>query len=185
MKSRVTLIVTLVSLVALALLFAYNCSKLADESNADIERELYVACSLTGEFSKTDSVERRVQTLSQLKSSQETVRALYDRDGSALFTSHESYGTLSDDAMARAKTGEAVLKRYRRSDGREAVYAIYRYEDGAFLLYAAALFNVFHPQRYYKRRYAYHCNGYCKIYPRHGGGYAEFIIGVHYLADSG
>ena len=142
MKSRVTLIVTLVSLVALALLFAYNCSKLADESNADIERELYVACSLTGEFSKTDSVESRVQTLSQLKSSQETVRALYDRDGSALFTSHESYGTLSDDAMARAKTGEAVLKRYRSSDGREAVYAIYRYEDGAFLLYAKQLADI-------------------------------------------
>ena len=38
MKSRVTLIVTLISLVALALLFTYNCSKLADETNDEIIR---------------------------------------------------------------------------------------------------------------------------------------------------
>ena len=63
MRSRVTLIVTLVSLVLLALLFTYNCSKLTDEANDELRRDLSIVCQITGNFSRSDTMEDRVRTL--------------------------------------------------------------------------------------------------------------------------
>ena len=142
MKSRVTLIVTLISLVALALLFTYNCSKLADETNDEISRDLSVACKLTGDFSNSDSIESRRQTLEALTATQGTVKALFSQDGSAIYTSDEDYDRLSEGDMAAARENEAVLFHHKDDEGRAAMYAIYRYEDGAFLLYAKRMSTV-------------------------------------------
>lgn len=142
MKSRVTLIVTLISLVALALLLTYNCSKLADEANGEIERDLYIACQLNGDFSKSDSAEVRAATLGTLKAAEGSARALFAPDGSLIYTSDERYNRLTDEDIAMARTGETVLRRHPDSEGKTAIYAIYRYEDGGFLLYAKAMSSV-------------------------------------------
>ena len=136
MKSGVTLIVTLISMVALTLLFGYNCSKLADESNEELRRDLYVMCKVTGDFSGTDDLELRANTLQSLSVSEETVKALYYPDGSAYYASSEMYSQLSGDDMALAKARDAVVYNHVNAAGRPTSYAIYRYEDGAFLLYA-------------------------------------------------
>ena len=139
MKSRVTLIVTLVSLVALALLLTYNCSNLANKANAEIEHDLYVACQLTGDFSRTDSMENRVETLATMKAAEGSSQALFASDGTVVYSSDERYSSLTDEDMAMARKGETVINRHPNSEGKDAVYAIYRYEDGAFLLYARSL----------------------------------------------
>ena len=139
MKSMVTLIVTLVSLVALALLLTYNCSKLANKANAEIEHDLYVACQLTGDFSRTDSMENRVETLATMKAAEGSSQALFASDGTVVYSSDERYSSLTDEDMAMARKGETVINRHPNSEGKDAVYAIYRYEDGAFLLYARSL----------------------------------------------
>ena len=46
---------------ALALLLAYNCSRLAERANEEIEHDLYVACQLTGDFSRTDSIAQLIE----------------------------------------------------------------------------------------------------------------------------
>jgi hypothetical protein len=104
MKSRVTLIVTLVSLIALALLLTYNCSRLADSANNEIEHDLYVACQLTGDFSRTDSMQTRAETLKTLKAAEGSARALFESDGSVVYTSDERYSSLTDDDMAALHT---------------------------------------------------------------------------------
>ena len=142
MKSRVTLIVTLVSLVALALLLTYNCTKLADSANSEIEHDLYVACQLTGDFSRTDSMQTRAETLATLKAAEGAARALFKSDASPVYASDERYSTLTDEDIAMARTNEAVLKRHPNSEGKSALYAIYRYEDGGFLLYAKPMSNM-------------------------------------------
>ena len=142
MKSRVTLIVTLVSLVALALLLTYNCTKLADSANREIEHDLYVACQLTGDFSRTDSMQTRAETLATLKAAEGAARALFNSDASLVYASDERYNTLTDEDIAMARTNEAVLKRHSNSEGKTALYAIYRYEDGGFLLYAKPMSNM-------------------------------------------
>ena len=136
MKSRVTLIVTLVSLIALALLLTYNCSRLADSANNEIEHDLYVACQLTGDFSRTDSMQTRAETLKTLKAAEGSARALFESDGSVVYTSDERYSSLTDEDIAMARTNEAVLKRHPDREGKTTLYAIYRYEGGEYLLYA-------------------------------------------------
>ena len=142
MKSRVTLIVTLISLVILALLFTYNCSKLAEEANAEIGRDIFVACKVTGDFSRTDSMENRAQALDALELSENTVKGLYAADATAIYTSDAGYDRLSDEDIAAAKVGEAVLYHHADPKGEAAMYAIYRYDDGAFLLYSRPEANV-------------------------------------------
>jgi len=139
MKSRVTLIVTLVSLVALALLLTYNCSNLANRANEEVEHDLYVACQLTGDFSRTDSMESRTETLATMKAAEGSSQALFASDGTVVYASDERYSNLTDEDMAMARTGETVINRHPNSEGKNAVYAIYHYEDGAFLLYARPL----------------------------------------------
>ncbi len=136
MKSRVTLIVTLVSLVLLALLFTYSCSQLADDANEEIRRDLSIVCKMTGDFSGNDSIEDRTNYLDWALASDVTVRALFGTDASVIYTTDDSYGTLSDEDIAEARPGEAVVYERKDPEGKPALYAIYQYEDGAFLLFA-------------------------------------------------
>ena len=112
MKSRVTRIVTLISLVLLALLFAYNCSRLADDANMELRRDLQLMCAVTGDFSSSDPMELRAQTLASLSAGNATVKALYNPDGEAYYTSNDRYPVLSEDVISKAQTGKAVVLRH-------------------------------------------------------------------------
>ncbi len=136
MKSRVAFIVTLVSLVCLALLFTYNCSRIANEVNEELIRDLSVVCKVTGDFSRNDPLQARAQTLETVTLSEGTVRALFDAGGVAVYSSSEAYVRLSEADIAEAKAGEAVVYSHANPEGKAALYAIYQYDDGAFLLYA-------------------------------------------------
>ena len=136
MKSRVTLIVTLVSLLVLALLFTYNCSKLADEANSELRDDLSIVCYVTGNFSRSDTMEDRVRTLESLSVSEGTVKGLFDADGKAIYVSRDGYSRLLDEEIALAAVGQAVVVRHANPEGKPAAYAIYQYEDGEFLVYA-------------------------------------------------
>ena len=106
MKSRVTLIVTLVSLVVLALLLTYNCSNLANSANREVEHDLYVACQLTGDFSRTDSMENRVETLAAMKAAEGSSQALFASDGTVVYSSDERYSSLTDEDMANMNSAQ-------------------------------------------------------------------------------
>ena len=136
MKSRVTLIVTLISLALLALLFTYNCSRLAEEANDELRRDLSIVCQATGTFSRGDTMEDRVHTLQALPVSPVTLKALYDAEGNAIYASLDGYDTLSPDDMAQATVENAVVCQHANPEGRTAAYAIYHYDDGEFLVYA-------------------------------------------------
>ena len=137
MKSRVTLIVTLVSLVVLALLFTYNCSQLAENLNVELRKDLSVVCKVTGDFSSTDSMDSRIAVLESLALGEDTVKALYTADGSAIYASRQGFERLTDEDIVEAGIGQVVVRRHADSGGKSTVYAIYQYEDGAFLLYAS------------------------------------------------
>ena len=136
MKSRVALIVTLISLVLLALLFTYNCSKLADEANDELRRDLSIVCQVTGNFSCSDTMEDRVRTLQTIEVSDGTAKGLFDADGKAIYVSRDGYDRLSADGTALATVEKAVVYEHANPEGKPAIYAIYQYEDGAFLAYA-------------------------------------------------
>ena len=136
MKSRVALFVTLVSLVVLALLFTYNCSKLADEANDEIRKDLSIVCQVTGDFSRSDTVEDRVRTLQTLNAGEGTAKGLFDAEGNAIYVSKDGYERISADGMAMATVDKAVVYQHANPEGKPALYAIYQYEDGAFLAYA-------------------------------------------------
>ncbi len=136
MKSRVALIVTLISLVLLALLFTYNCSNLADGANDELRRDLSIVCQVTGNFSRSDTMEDRVRTLQTLEVSEGTVKGLFDVDGKAIYVSRDGYDQLSAEGMAFATVEKAVVYEHANPEGKPAIYAIYQYEDGAFLAYA-------------------------------------------------
>ena len=136
MKSRVALFVTLVSLVVLALLFTYNCSKLADEANDEIRKDLSIVCQVTGDFSRSDTVEDRVRTLQTLDVGEGTAKGLFDAEGNAIYASKDGYERISADGMAMATVDKAVVYQHANPEGKPAIYAIYQYEDGAFLAYA-------------------------------------------------
>ncbi len=136
MKSRVTLIVTLICTVVLALLFTYNCSQLAEGENAQLRKELSIVCYVTGNFSKADTMEDRVKTLETLTVSEGTVKGLFDENGEAVYVSRDGYPRLSEEAISKAAVGQAVVFQHANPEGKRAIYAIYQYEDGAFLAYA-------------------------------------------------
>ena len=94
---------------------------------------------MTGDFSRTDSMENRVETLATMKAAEGSSQALFASDGTVVYSSDERYSSLTDEDMAMARKGETVINRHPNSEGKDAVYAIYRYEDGAFLLYARSL----------------------------------------------
>lgn len=136
MKSRVTLIVTLISLVVLALLFTYNCSRLVGEANDELRRDLSIVCNTTGNFSRDDTMEDRVRTLEGLSVSEGTVKGLFDADGEAVYVSRDGYPRLGEEDISKAAVGKAVVYEHPNPEGAAAAYAIYQYEDGEFLVYA-------------------------------------------------
>ncbi len=142
MKSRVTLIVTLISLAVLALLFTYNCSRLAEETNDALRRDLSIVCQATGTFSRMDTMEDRVHTLEALKVSDVTLKALFDSDGKAIYASLDGYEALPAEDMAVAAVDKAVVCQHTNPEGRFCAYAIYQYEDGEFLVYGKPEMNL-------------------------------------------
>ena len=136
MKSRVTLIVTLAALVVLALLFTYNCSRLADDANEEILRDLSVVCKVIGDYSGTDPIEDRAKNLDDVSLGDGLARVLFNADASVIWTSDDSYDELSGEDIAHARPTEAVVYERKDPGSRDALYAIYQYEDGAFLLCA-------------------------------------------------
>lgn len=133
MKSRVTLIVTLVSLVVLALLFTFCCSRMADEANENIRRELSFACRAAGDFSRDDGLEDRARTLDAMEPGEGVSMGLYAADGTALSAAAEG-ATLTQPDMDVARVGALVVREHADSEGKAAIYAIYQYDDGAFLV---------------------------------------------------
>ncbi len=136
MKSRVTLFVTLIALVVLALLFIYNCSQLAEEANTALRRDLSIVCELTGYFSREGTMEDRVRTLEAVTMIDGTFKGLFDSQGNTLYVSSGDYRQLADEDLSRAAVGKAVVYSRANTKGRKACYAIYQYEDGEFLLYS-------------------------------------------------
>ncbi len=136
MKSRVTLFVTLIALVALALLFIYNCSRIAEEANLELRRDLSIVCEVTGFFSRDDTMEDRVRTLEAVTLIDGTFKGLFDSDGHVLYVSSGDYQQLADEDLSRAAVGKAVVYSHANAKGEKASYAIYQYEDGEFLLYS-------------------------------------------------
>jgi len=136
MRSRVTLIVTLIALVVLALLFTYNCSRLAEDANDELRRDLSIVCEVTGDYSRSDTMEDRVQALKALSVDEGLVTAMYEANGEAIYVSDENYRQLSSDVFERATAGEAVVYQYVDSLNKQVLYAIYQYEDGGFLVFA-------------------------------------------------
>ena len=142
MKSRVALIVTLISLVVLALLFTYNCSRLADEANDELRRDLSIVCQVTGDFSHSSTMEDRVRTLKAMNAGEGVAKGLFDAGGNAIYVSRDGYEHLSADGMALATVEQAVVYRHANPEGKSAIYAIYQYEDGEFLAYAKQMMDV-------------------------------------------
>ncbi|MBR6220822.1 MAG: PAS domain S-box protein [Clostridia bacterium] len=136
MKSRVTIVVTLISLVVLALLFTYNCSRIANEVNEELIGDLSVVCKITGDIGRNDSLQARAQIIGSVDMNPDTVRALYDAGGSAVYTSDEAYSHLDAAQLCETTAGEVVVCNLNNPEGKASIYAIYRYDDGALLLFA-------------------------------------------------
>jgi len=136
MKSRVAFLATLIALVALALLFGFNCYSRVDEENENIRSQLEGFCQLTADLSLTETQDARKSMLETISLDPVIVKGLYEADGKAVYVSGANYVRLPEQDMAAAKTGKCVV--YERPDqaGKMATYAVFQYEDGAFLLYS-------------------------------------------------
>ena len=66
MRSRVAFIVTLIALAALALLFSYNCARLADEENEDRQEKVRDICTIFSDCSEGYDDEARARLLKSL-----------------------------------------------------------------------------------------------------------------------
>ena len=135
MRSRVAFIVTLIALAALALLFSYNCSRLADEENVDRQEKVRDICTIFSDCSEGYDNEARTRLLKSLTVSGKAEKGLYSSDGEAIYTSEKGEQSLSEEMIALSSVGKVAIGWHTDSGGKPAVYAIYRYEDGAFLLF--------------------------------------------------
>lgn len=142
MKLRVAFIATLIALAVLTSLFVYNCSRLADETNAEIRANLGALCETSGDITRGDSLDERVRMLRQVEIRPETVKAIYDAAGAALYASEEGYDRLDETQTAGTEVEKATVGRRANANGRMMLYAIYRYEDGAFLVFAKPEANI-------------------------------------------
>ena len=142
MKSRVAFIATLIALVLLALLFSINCSKLADEKNAEIGEDLNVLCGISGAALRSQSADERARTLKTASADSDIFRGLFSADGSALYASGEACGSLEASDIAVASAGNVAIVRHAGPDGNLYIYAIYQFDDGAFLVFAQRMANM-------------------------------------------
>ena len=136
MRSRVAFTVTLISLAALALLFSYNCSRLADEENAELRARMDSFCLNIANISKSFDMDERITLLQNLSAGSKTGVGLYDSGGKLVSaTSNEMSGHLDDSEISAAQTGTVVSGRHANAEKEVEMFAIYRYEDGGFLLF--------------------------------------------------
>ena len=135
MRSRVAFIVTLIALVALALLFGYNCSRLADEENEDIRTRVMNYSTTISNISRDMSAEDRVDVLKDLSAGQRAVFGLFNGEGEPVYQSDNLHTQVDPDELATVETGIVTLDRHVNPDGKAYTFAIYRYEDGAFLIF--------------------------------------------------
>lgn len=135
MRSRVAVIVTLIALAALALLFGYNCSRLADEENEEVRARVSNYCTTIANISSDASMEDRVDILNDLSAGQRTVFGLFNGEIEPVYLSRGMHAELYEDELSVAETGKVILDRYVNPDGKAYTFAIYRYEDGAFLVF--------------------------------------------------
>ena len=96
MRSRVAFIVTLIALVALALLFGYNCSRLADEENEDIRVRLRITAPPSANITRDASAEDRVDMLKDLSAGQRTVFGLFNGEGEPVYLSDGMHAEIYD-----------------------------------------------------------------------------------------
>jgi len=133
MKSRVALIATLIALIALALLFTYNYTELAEEENEQLRVHLKDYCTVLSESIADKSDEERSKLVSSI-SANEMFAGLYAADGTAIYTSAEGRDALTEADIAAAVGGRVKVYSSDQFEGKPAIYAIYRFDDGAFLL---------------------------------------------------
>ncbi len=142
MKSRVALIVTLISMVVLALLFTINSIQIADDANSEMGEVLTVVCKVTGDIGQTETPEERVQTLSSLPVGERTVKMLFDASGRSAYASDGTERQLTEADFAFARAGKAVVYQRTVSEGKALLDAIYQYDDGGFLIFEEPKTNV-------------------------------------------
>lgn len=135
MRSRVAVIVTLIALAALALLFGYNCSRLADEENKELRARMLSFCASVSNISRDFSEEDRVDALRDLSAGQRTVFGLFNGEGEPVYLSEGMHEQIYEDELSAAETGKVILDRHVNPDGKTFIFAIYHYEDGAFLVF--------------------------------------------------
>ena len=135
MRSRVAVIVTLIALAALALLFGYNCSRLADEENEELLSRVVSYCTSVSNISKDLDTAGRIDVLKDLSAGQRTVFGLFNGEGQAAYLSNGMHEQVYEDELAAAEPGKCVTNRHVNPDGKAYLFAIYHYEDGAFLVF--------------------------------------------------
>ena len=135
MRSRVAVIVTLIALAALALLFGYSCSRLADEENQENRARLRNYCTSIINISSALDMDDRVDILEDLSAGHRMVFGLFNGEGRPVYLSEGMHEQIYDDELSIAEVGRLNLNRHAVSHGDALQFAIYRYEDGAFLVY--------------------------------------------------
>ena len=135
MRSRVAVIVTLIALAALALLFGYSCSRLADEENQENRARLRNYCTSIINISSALDMDDRVDILEDLSAGHRMVFGLFNGEGRPVYLSEGMHEQIYDDELSIAEAGRLNLNRHAAPHGNSVQFAIYRYEDGAFLVY--------------------------------------------------
>ena len=135
MRSRVAVIVTLIALAALALLFGYSCSRLADEENQENRARLRDYCTSVVNISKDLDMDARVGILEDMFAGHRMAFGLYNGEGQPVYLSEGMHEQIYDDELSVAEVGKLNLSRHADPHGSALQFAIYRYEDGAFLVY--------------------------------------------------
>ena len=135
MRSRVAVIVTLLGLIVLSLVFSFNCSMLADETNEDMRVQTMQFCTNIPIITAHYTPQERIELVKNLHSGRWIIVELYDGAGKALYASDGSKADLSQEAKAVAVTGQTVQGERKDASGATRIFAIYRYEDGAFLVF--------------------------------------------------
>ena len=135
MRTRVAAIVTLLTLALLGVLLVEGCVVLAGEKNGDIRDNLDMAGWAMGATLAGDSREGRVAVLSGWSfDDRGVVAGIYKADGSVEYSSDNGSLPLSEEDVARARTGQVRVYTRLNAEGEDAYYAIYQFDDGDFLL---------------------------------------------------
>ena len=140
MKTRVTAIVTLLTLILLGVLLIQSCSVLAEKENSDYQDGIRFVCQASSATLADQSTESRIELLRALAHEDKDISiGLYNADGSLAHASDRNMLPLTEDDLLVAQTGSVKVYNRNNTEGKEAIYAIYQFEDGAFLLLSREL----------------------------------------------